>query len=254
MFGAFSDYQNILPLLALILGCTAWMLRRYRTRGSNSDIPEESEKRQQRRDLVVFCLLTLFIGVPLAAVRRDGRYVMAHMAILSALVVVFRSDILAMVAVAGPGGTLHKRMRFLSIAVVALLLASWAWSTRNRFTDLNENLWPAWSNHSRMLYQRERLQGYEANMALSDAKLPIGGKILGAGYPARVNYVLNGTPITPDFEVQEPSALRPEHIPLLRRQRVEFIFGSPPSDTRAFLKSSGVYGGKELYRIKGDSQ
>ena len=249
MFAAFSDYLNVLPLLVLVLGSTAWMLRRTKTNGGNSEIPDETCQRQQRRDLVVFCLLTLFIGVPLAAVRRDGRYVMAHMAVLSALVMVFRSDILSMLVISGIGRVWHKRLTGLSIAVVAMLFASWAWSTHNRFADLNESLWPAWSNDARRAYQRDRLQGYEANMALSGAKLPIGGKILGAGYPARVNYVLNGTPITSDFTVQEPSVLQPEHLPLLRRQGVEFIFGSPPVETREYLKHSGAYSGKELYKI-----
>ncbi|PKO15624.1 hypothetical protein CVU37_12415 [candidate division BRC1 bacterium HGW-BRC1-1] len=250
MFVAFSDYQNVLPLLALILGFTGWLLRRARKDDHKSTSPRESDMRSRRRDLVVFCLLTLLIGVPLAAVRRDGRYVMAHMAILSALVVVFRTELMALLSGGGTEMLWRRRLHFLSMAVVAMLFASWVWSTRNRFQDLNESLWPAWSGQARISYQRDRLQGYDANMALSNAGLPIGGKILGAGYPARVNYVLNGTPITPDLAVQEASAIRSEHLPLLRRQGVDSLFGLPPPETRALLRLLGSYGGKDLYQVK----
>lgn len=237
MFVAFSDYQNFLPMLGLVTCLVALLLVRRQMVLSGA-WPRGSMW------LAGLLVLALVLGVPTAAVRRDARYVMAHMAILSGLVVMWHFILVGWVSERRP-----MLVRRLTEVVVLLLFVSWCNATWHRFRDLGESLWPAWSRETRAAYQRDRLHGFDENMAISGKVPPGDGLILGAGYPSRVNFVLAGAPLTADLLVQRPEAVEPEHLEGLRRQGVRYIHGSPPASTTALLRPAGEFGGRVLWDL-----
>ena len=237
MFVAFSDYQNFLPMLGVVLCVVALVLVRRQMVLSGA-WPRGSMW------LAGLLVLALVLGVPTGAVRRDARYVMAHMAILSGLVVMWHFILVGWVSERRP-----MLVRRLTELVVVLLFVSWCNATWHRFRDLGESLWPAWTKQSREAYQSDRLQEFRHNLDISGMVPPGDGLILGAGYPARVNYVLAGAPLTPDLFVQRPESVLPEHLEGLRRQGVRYIYGDPPAETTALLRRAGEFGGRALWEI-----
>jgi hypothetical protein len=236
MFGAFSDYGNFLPSIALLLGIVATLLgARCRARSFPPPV----------RVLVAFLVVALLIGVPLAAVRRDGRYVMAHVAVVAVLAVRWFETIVASLP-------LHARLlRHVAASAVAVLCLSWAGATWMRFDDLNESLLPITDPGSRLMFVRDRIAGWDANTALGEALADKRSKVLGAGYPARVNFVLGGAPLTPDLAAQRAQDLTTASLPALRRQNVRFVFGEVSGDVAPALVRVGEYGGVPLLELAG---
>ncbi len=234
MAGAFSDYLNFLPVLAALAGVVAL---------AGGGPVRRAAFPPQVRHLLAFVALAFLIGVPLAAVRRDARYVMAHMAVLAAILPVWTGVLSSRFPDRG------RQFRLVIGATGILLAGSWLMATRNRFADLNESLWPRWTAAQRDQYQRGRLEGFDANRAIS-GRVPQGdGLILGAAYPARVPYVLGGAPLTSDFSLQRPDALTTASIAALRRQGVGFVFGRVKPEVAAELEAAGEFGGVPLWRL-----
>jgi hypothetical protein len=234
MAAAFSDYLNFLPVLAALAGVAALAV--------GGAVRRDAFPPQVLR-LLGFVALAFLIGVPLAAVRRDARYVMAHMAVLAAILPLW----IGVLSARFPERA--RQFRLLVVATGLLLAVSWLVATRNRFADLNESLWPRWTAAERDQYQRERLEGFDANRAISGHVPPGEGLVLGAAYPARVPYVLGGAPLTSDFLNQRPDAMTTTTLAALRRQGVGFVFGKVQPEVAADLEAAGEFGGVPLWRL-----
>ena len=239
MFFAFADYGNYLPMIALIVAAVAAFL------GG----PRELFPRPVRL-ILLFLAVAYLLGVPTGAIRRDSRYVMAHAALVAALIALWYEKAEA------EAGERRRLVRAAAAGFVALLAVNWAVTTWRLFGDLNEQLLPPLTARARAEYRRARLADYDANMALSAAaaagSYPPGlGRILGAAYPARVNYVLGGAPIRESARVQRPDAVGLADLPGLRAEGVRFIFGQPKQETEGALRRVGEFAGKPLYEIPG---
>jgi 4-amino-4-deoxy-L-arabinose transferase-like glycosyltransferase len=164
MYMAFLDYGNFLPvLLPLALGIAAAVTRDWRA----ALAPET-------RLLLGFLALALLLGVPLGAVRRDSRYVMAHVAIAAVLIVFWWR--LAADSAAEHGRLLRRGGgALLALAVCVWAVRSWVW-----FRDLDETALPPMSEASRAAYIRKQITGFDALAALSAHVGPGDGKVLGA--------------------------------------------------------------------------
>jgi hypothetical protein len=237
MFLAFSDYGNYIPMLALILGGACLAMG---SKGRATAFPSRVKW------ILVFLCLAFLLGVPTAAIRRDSRYVIAHMALAAVLAVFWFRTLCVLVPA-------HARvLNRLGALVLVVMFPLWAVSTWLRFADLGESLLPIWTGSARHEYRRARLDGYDANLALSGRILPAAGKILGAAYPSHVNYVLGGMPLTPDFAVQRTDALTSQSIAGLRRQGVSFLFGEIQPGLLPHVSLEGRFGGVPLWKLAGD--
>lgn len=234
MYMAFLDYGNFLPvLLPLALGIAAAVAGNWR-----------AALGPEIRLLLVFLALALLLGVPLGAVRRDSRYVMAHVATAAVLIVFWWR--LAADSAARHGRLLRRSgAALLALAVCVWAVRSWIW-----FRDLNETVLAPMSTASRAAYLRRHLAGYDALAALSGHVGPRDGKVLGAAYPSRVPYVLGGAPLTQDFPVFRTQDVRPEHLPGLRRQGVRYLFGAIRDDLRPLVEDIGEFCGVTLWRLR----
>ena len=211
MLASLGDYGNYLPPIVLVLGLVA--------------LGASAATRRQffTRPVVLllgFCALAFVLGVPTGAVRRDSRYVMAHVGILGVLAPFWYARLPMLV----PGK--ERRLRHVGALMLALLAVSCCVNSYLRFCDLRESVIPMVSESSRKLFLGGRLHGYEANVALGTRLAGAEGKVLGAAYPASVNYVLGGMPLTRDLLVQRTDRLTTDLLPGLRRQGVRYLFGS----------------------------
>jgi hypothetical protein len=237
MVWAFSDYGNYLPVIALLLAGLVLLLARRQPGGAPIS-------RSPGLGLVlIFLGVSLFLGVPTMAVRRDSRYVMAHMAIISVLVVSFGRQ----------GFTLLKtspgKVHGITAGFIGALMAFYILRTTASFADLKETMLPPLSAEARAQYRRTRLQDYDANVALSHAGLAPHEKVYGAYYPARVHYVMTGAAMHPDYLLSPGSMLKEEDLAKLRRQHIHYIFGTVPVEVEPLLRKTGEYGGKPLYKV-----
>ncbi|MBX7247052.1 MAG: glycosyltransferase family 39 protein [Candidatus Sumerlaeaceae bacterium] len=234
MFIQLPDYGNYLPWIALVLGLVA---TRVEQDGRGGGYPKPVVL------LLIFLLVGYCLGVPLGAVRRDSRYVMAQVAILAVLIVFWGQRIWIR-------WQDHERpMKWAFASVVLALFVAWGNTSIQRFKDLGENLFPPINRDARLEYAAAHLSGYRQNLALGEVNkiIPFQGLVLGAGYPARVNYVLGGAPITPDFIDQNVSKLKPESLDALQRRGVRHLFGSITDELR---KSGRVHEGQRIGGIQ----
>lgn len=238
MFFALSDYGNFLPNLAAVALVAAFLA-----------LDGKQRPRVFQRCVVflaLFLAISFLIGTPFAALRRDSRYIMAHVGVMAALVA------LSFDALQGALPTWRGRLQRIATAVLALVVVSGAIQIFLRFSDLRESILPRWSVSARDAYCEERLQNYRANRAIGRYISPRDGKVLGAAYPARVHYVLGGAPMTPDLSVQSPERLAPEHLFGLRRQGVRYILGAVSKDLSRYLEKVADVEGLPLWKITND--
>ncbi|MGI8908655.1 MAG: hypothetical protein ACR2IE_19460 [Candidatus Sumerlaeaceae bacterium] len=233
MLFSFSDYGNYLPLIAMVLAITLLAVSKKLV------IPTSPEIRL----LLVFLGCALLLGVPTMTVRRDSRYVMAHMAIVAVLIVLMAERLILFLKSPRTTAVLVTSATFL------LMLVLYALRTATSFRDLNETIIPPLSQSARAAYLRQRLTDYDANTALSSAGLPANLKVYGAAYPARVHYVMTGAALTSDLQLPETQSLRFGELKKLKRQQVGFIFGDVPPALQPLLQFKNRYGGKPLYEI-----
>jgi hypothetical protein len=233
MFFSLSDFGNYLASIALVLGVVG-TLSPWRRRFWPWHV----------RFIIVFLVAAFLLGVPTAALRRDSRYIMAHLALLAVLIMFWYG---CLIAVLPHWGTLLRRAGAL---VLVLLAASGAVQSYLRYLDLNETIWPIWSQAERDRYCAERLSNYYANKNLAQFGIRGKGKVLGAAYPAPVNYVLGGAPLTPDLLVQNVRDLRPEHIQGLRRQGVRYLFGEIAPELQPWVRLLGKSGDVPLWELR----
>ncbi len=238
MFLSLSDFGNYLASLALLLGCTVLPLKL--TRRATLPLGNASAL----SFLVLFLALAFLIGVPTAALRRDSRYIMAHVGVLAVLIVRFYDDILRLLPV--------RRLLLDRVArvILGVLVVSGATQNVLRHRDLNEVMRPIFSQRKRDEYCAARLMHYHANKALGKLISPEDGKVLGAAYPAHVHYVLGGAPMTLDLLVQEVRSIRPEHLPALRRQGIRFLFGEVAEDLLPYIELKAKCEGLPLWEIR----
>jgi 4-amino-4-deoxy-L-arabinose transferase-like glycosyltransferase len=233
MYISFLDYGNFLPVLTPL----AWVLALAGSQARRAAGPAEM------RLIISFLVLALVLGVPLGAVRRDSRYVMAHFAVAAVLTVFWWRHAV---------DTWPRHARLLQRAgasLLAILIALWALRSWVWFRDLKETVLPPKWNETRAAYLRARIPHYDALVALSGQIRPEHGRVLGASYPSRVPYVLGGAPLTADLRVQQPEHVKPEHIAGLRRQNVRYLFGRIRDDLRPFVEEQGEFGGVTLWRL-----
>ncbi|MEI7635259.1 MAG: hypothetical protein WCK47_13380 [bacterium] len=224
MLFSFGDYGNYLPLVCVILTVVA-LFSGPAMRARLFPLPVVL--------CIVFVVAAFLLGVPVAAVRRDSRYVMAHTAILAALSVKW------CVVIAGnipDGKTWAKR---LGVGIIIALFILWLPVAIVRFHDLNETICPVFTGRARSAYLRARLANYDANAALGQLITDTAGKVLGAAYPARVNYVLGGAPITADYLVQNTEAIDPSTLSMLKRRGIRYIMGDIRPELKPYVRLLG---------------
>jgi len=234
MFLSFGDFGNFLPYIASVLLLFAAVISR------------ESRRLIMRREvafLLLFLLFSFLLGVPFAALRRDSRYIMAHAAILAGLITAVYEILLRVFS------SYAQTLQRCAAMVLVILNLSGAWQVYARYVDLRESMFPIFSEADRDRYRGKFLDRYYANKELGALVSPTAGKVLGASYPAAVNYVLWGAPMTADLEVQRVGSLKPEHLPGLRRQGVRFLFGDVEDELLPFVRLVGKSGGVPLWEI-----
>ena len=189
--------------------------------------------------LLVFVIVGFCFGVPLGAVRRDSRYIMASVGIVAALIALWVQLILSALSKS------VRLTRWVLSGCAALLFLAWGNTSYQRFQDLGENLLPPLNRETRLDYAAAHLRGYRQNLTLGEVNgiIPFQGLVLGAGYPARVNYVLQGMPITPDFLDQDLTKLKPASLDALKRRGVKHLFGTITDELR---KSGRVHEGQRI--------
>ncbi len=240
MFWAFTDYGNYLPVIALLLGLSHVAVRAIG--GRKDELCEDVHT--VVRSLLIFLVLAFLLGVPLASVRRDSRYVMCHTAILAMLVVFF----FEITATSLP--TYERKLRRFAGGVVGLLFAAWVIASYWKYKDLREICWPVFDRERREAYCAARLSNYYANLRVGDLVRPEEGKVVGAAYPASVHYVLGGNPVTPDLlRRQATEHLEPEDLAPLRRQGVRFLFGEVAPTLQPYVRLRGYAANRPLWEI-----
>jgi len=240
MFWAFTDYGNYLPVIALLL----WLAH-----VAVGVLVERKKKRFQDirvvvRSLILFLILAFLLGVPLASVRRDSRYVMCHTA-LSAILVVFFFE-----AAVSALPDYERKLRRFAGGVIGILFGAWGIASYWKYQDLREICWPVFDRDSRDAYCAARLANYYANLRVGDLVQPEEGKVVGAAYPARVHYVLGGNPVHPDLlRRQATERLGPDDLAPLRKQGVRFLFGEVAPALQPYLRLRGYAANRPLWEI-----
>lgn len=229
-----GDYGNFIPSLAIVLGGIG-LASGIELRKKFYPLPV--------RVLAMFLILILLLGVPTAALRRDSRYIMAHVAVLAVLSVWWFWQLVVWL----PQKKLFlKRVASLSLCVLLLsgAVRTWLW-----YRDLNETVFPILSENKRDEYCAERLPNYLANKRLAEVLNPNKGLVLGAAYPASVLYVLGGMPLSGELSIQNPRALTPAHLGGLVRYGVTHILGDVAEELEPYLECVGKSNGVPVWRI-----
>jgi hypothetical protein len=234
MAASLSDYGNLLPSLAAILGLGTLLLPRSRRAPF---FP------WQVQFLLGFVVLSLVLGVPTAALRRDSRYIMAHVTILAGVIVWWYQQYVVVLA------RKHELLRQCAAACVVLLVVSGAVRTVLWFQDLNETIVPIADASERERYCAQRLPNYRANKNLGRLLTSHDGKVLGAAYPAPVHYVLGGMPLKKELLIQNSAYLKPEDLAGLQRCGVKYLFGEISQELRPYVEYLGESENVPLWRI-----
>lgn len=237
MFFSLSDFGNFLPTLGLVVGGIGSVLPETRRRFWSPEI----------RFLVLFLAVAFLLGVPTAALRRDSRYIMAHVAILAGVIVYWFEQLQA--ALAGR----RRLLGWIGAAAISSLAVSGAVQVYLRLGDLNETILPIFDAHARDEYCQKRLSNYQANRELAKYADQIDGQVLGAAYPAPVPYVLGGAPLRHELLVQRVNELEPKHLAGLWRMGVRYLFGEVRSELLPHLELVGDCHGVHLWRIRHNS-
>lgn len=229
-----GDYGNFIPSLAIVLGGMGLV--------GGSEVRKKFFP-PRVRFLIVFLILSLLLGVPTAALRRDSRYVIAHVAVLAVLAVWWFWQL----TVSLPQKKLFLQ-RIATLSLFALLVSGgvriWLW-----YRDLNETIFPIFREDKRDQYCAERLPNYLANKGLGQVLLHKEGLILGAAYPAPALYVLGGMPLSPELSIQNPKVLSVSHLPGLARYGVTHLFGDVAEELQPYLEYVGKSNGVPLWKI-----
>jgi len=231
MYLAFDDYGNYLPHFAVVLGCGCLLT-----------------KQKIISPLVILLLVFLAVsyipGVPTATVRRDSRYVMAHMGIVAVLVVSWYHALQT---------NLREKailLRWANAGVFTLLFLTYATQTRTWFFDLREDLFPPLSKEQRDAYLRTRLEGYVLNTQLDETVIRSDKKVLGSYYPARVHYVMPGAPLKAGYVNLSSKSITLEHIPWLKSEGIGWILGEVQPEVMPFLQLRGEVSGTPVYQVR----
>lgn len=230
---SFGDFGNYLPQLALLIGVFCLLLRLPRSFPTPVKL------------ILIFLGISYLLGIPTGAIRRDCRFVMAHVALCAVLVVFWYQQIARLKPVLAPR---------VALAVMLLMFVAWADRTYKMFADLNEHILPPLTDEARDEYRAARLPNYAANCALASVYDPWSEGtqykfVLGAAYPANRNYVLVGQPISPQYFMPAPENVQPQDLPRLYRAGVAYILGNVPADTAAVLDTPRHAAGVPLYMI-----
>ncbi|NLD61407.1 hypothetical protein GX645_03015 [Candidatus Sumerlaeota bacterium] len=235
MFWSLSEFGNYLPTLALILALMCFVTDRRHA------FPRPVKL------IIIFLVTAYILGVPTGALRSDSRYIMAHVGLLAILCVYW----FQFLYLACP--QYQKQLMRLATGGILLMLLAYGRTTILMFYDLNEKIIPPVTQNARDEYRAQRLRNYAASMKLAQSEFARNeydnGKILGVCYPARMNYVLGGQPISPTAALPEPDGLRASDVPLLYANNIRWVFGQVPQEAAALLEPRLTIDEETLYAV-----